>query len=99
MEVIGSVFLVLAVAFLVGIFISRPFLVRRIAPGQKGADQVDTNEAERQRTALQDLEFDHPLGKIPAEDYPAYRNALLADGAETLRKLDAMAPSPSASAL
>ncbi len=103
MELIGSVFLVLAVAFLVGIFISRPFLTSRPAAGKKGADQVDTNEVERLRSALlaeherilnalQDLEFDHTLGKIPAEDYPAYRGALLAEGADTLRKLDELTP-------
>jgi septum formation topological specificity factor MinE len=31
-------------------------------------------------------------GKIPEEDYPAQRNALLVKGAETLRQLDAYQP-------
>jgi hypothetical protein len=46
-------------------------------------------ERERAIQALQELEFDYELGKIPPEDYPALRKQLLARGAEVLRKLDA----------
>lgn len=53
--------------------------------------------AERDRVinALQELDFDHNLGKIPDEDYPPQRAELLQKGAEVLRKLDAFQPSAS----
>lgn len=91
---IGSIFLVLALLILVILFISRPFFER---PTEKG-DTMTTQEehdysslmAERDRilNALQELDFDHALGKIPAEDYPPQRAALLQQGTEILKKLD-----------
>ena len=42
--------------------------------------------------ALQELDFDHNLDKIPAEDYPAQRAALLQKGADVLRQLDELTP-------
>ncbi len=45
-------------------------------------------ERDRVLTALQELEFDFQLGKIPAEDYPQQRELMLRHGAETLRQID-----------
>ena len=106
MDWIGALLMVLAVAFLVGLYVSQPFFVR-----QKGltksalktkseADALGHRRsallAERDRflTALQDLEFDHALGKIPEEDYPPQRAAYLHDGAEVLKQLDELEPTP-----
>ncbi len=95
----GALLLVLAVALLIGLFISRPFSNRRtsaeplVRPAAEEADiRRSTLLAERDRilTALQDLEFDYALGKIPAEDYPVQRTELFASGAEVLRELDQM---------
>lgn len=111
---LGSLFLILALAILVILLVSRPFLE---APGRpekmpaeenpktansgnddgpvSGPEQAHPDRsallAERERliSALQELEFDHELGKIPAEDYPAERMALLKAGANVLRQLDA----------
>lgn len=105
MDWIGSLFLALAVAFLVGIYVSRPFFTRQAGSARRSADQVDTDETERRRstllaqheralTALQDLEFDNTLGKIPAEDYPEQRAFLLQSGAEALRQLDIIEGKP-----
>ena len=46
--------------------------------------------AERDRVlrALQELEFDYTLGKIPEEDYPVQRQYLLKKGAEVIKTLD-----------
>ena len=107
MEWIGALFMVLAVAFLVGIFISQPFL-RRSASAVKAKRLQDNDETERQRsallaerdrilTSLQDLDFDHALGKVPDEDYPIQRQVFLEEGAEVLRELDALEPQPLAS--
>lgn len=91
----GAIFLTLAVLILVGLFVSQPFLAGRRAYA------VSTQEhdlshwlAERDRliTALQELDFDHVLGKIPPEDYPNMRSALLMQAAEVLRRIDALQP-------
>jgi hypothetical protein len=47
---------------------------------------------------LQELDFDHALGKIPAEDYPLQRSNLLQRGAVILRQLDALTTSTALSA-
>lgn len=45
-------------------------------------------ERDRVLSALQELDFDAALGKIPAEDYPLQRAELMLAGADVLRKLD-----------
>jgi hypothetical protein len=107
MDFVGAIFLVLAVALVVGIYVSRPFFSRPAAASKKthtratseDETQRSTLMAERDRvlTSLQDLEFDHSLGKIPEEDYPYQRAAFLHEGSEILRKLDEMDPHPAAS--
>jgi hypothetical protein len=101
MELIGSLFLVLALAVIVALYIGRPFFLNI---GQEPAGQlesaahdrehqVSTLLAERDRVlnALQELDFDYALGKIPAEEYPQQRAVLLKSGADVLRQLDEMA--------
>lgn len=94
---LGSLFLILALLILVGLFISRPFFEndKQLAPLQAAASSQEEHElssllAERDQvlTALQELDFDHALGKIPDEDYPAQRAALVQRGADILRQLD-----------
>ena len=97
---IGSIFLILALLVLVVFFVSQPFLDRRrgeIAKARNTKDhELSSLLAERDRAlnALQELDFDHALGKIPEEDYPAQRQRLLEYGAEVLRKLDALQGPP-----
>jgi len=102
---IASILLILAVAVLVAMFIARPFLGRSPLPQKIETDPLERQHsallAERDRllTALQELEFDQVLGKIPAEDYPVQRAELLQAGAEIYRKLDELeqtAPASSA---
>jgi len=88
---IGAIFLLLAVAIAVALFIARPFLQsRHIQPVSAGDPQLSALLAERDRLmmALQELDFDHALGKVPAEDYPVTRTDLMQHAAEVLRKLD-----------
>jgi len=102
---IGSIFLILAFALLVGVFISQPFLDRKlnalpvaVVQTQQQAGQVrSTLLAERDRllTALQELDFDHALGKVSAEDYAAHRATLLQAGVQVLRQLDEIGEAPS----
>ncbi len=101
MEWIGALLMVLAIAFLVGIYLSQPFLRRMTVPSKRRREDAEDLErhrsallAEHDRilTSLQDLEFDHTLGKVPDEDYPGQRLVLMEEGAEVLRQLDALEP-------
>jgi hypothetical protein len=95
---IGSLFLVLALLLAVGLFVGRPFFDNKKEPLVSASNQADHERsallAERDRilTALWELDFDYSLGKIPEEDYPSQRTALLQQGAQLLRQLDALQP-------
>jgi hypothetical protein len=97
---IGAFFLLLALLMLIAVFVSRPFLERQPAATLQEEHAASSLLAERDRilTALQELDFDHGLGKIPAEDYPLQRSSLLQRGAAILRQLDALTTSTALSA-
>lgn len=100
MELVGSLFLILALALIVVLYIGRPFLVnteQKPAGSTKAIEhdrehQISSLLAERDRVlnALQELDFDYSLGKIPVEEYPQQRAALLKNGSDVLRALDEM---------
>lgn len=94
---IGSIFLVLAVLVVVGVYLYAPLTRRGRRMVTDNTHEVSSLQAERDRVinSLQELDFDFNLGKIPAEDYPEQRAALLQKGAEILRKLDEIAPASS----
>ncbi len=68
----------------------------RLQAKTTGISQLDHQRsallAERDRvlTALQDLDFDNALGKVPVEIYREQRGLLLQTGASVLRRLDEM---------
>lgn len=84
----------LAVLILVGIYLYAPFMERRARRITEEEHEISSLMAERDRVinALQELDFDFQLGKIPEEDYPAQRTGLLQKGADILRKIDSLAP-------
>jgi hypothetical protein len=86
---IGSIFLTLAVLILVGLFVSAPFIQKqpKLIPEDHDLSSL-LAEHERVLNALQELDFDHALGKVPAEDYPIMRLELMQKGVTVLRKLD-----------
>jgi hypothetical protein len=95
----GSILMILSLAVIVALFVSQPLIARRPASTQQGQKQARAEDhqrsallAERDRLliSLHDLDFDHTLGKIPAEDYPDQRALLLRNGADVLRQLEAM---------
>lgn len=94
---IGSIFLILALALLVGLFVARP-LIENQKVESRPLDQTEHERssllAERDRiiNALKELEFDSILGKIPEEDYPQQKALLMQRGAAVLRKLDSIVP-------
>jgi hypothetical protein len=91
---IGSIFLILALLAVVVLLVSRPLFNRQSTPVFELSDREDHDYsallAERDRviTALEELDFDNSMGKIPKEDYPVQRALLLQYGADILRKLD-----------
>jgi hypothetical protein len=91
-----AIFLLLITLFLTVLFVTRPFFQGQLHRGAQGSQELSFLLAERESllTALQELDLDQSLGKIPSEDYPSQRKALLQKGAEILRKLDAIADSP-----
>jgi rubrerythrin len=94
---LGSVFLILAVLVAVSIYLYAPLQNRSRRLKTDVGHDVSALQAERDRVinSLQELDFDFKLGKIPAEDYPEQRAALLQKGADILRKLDELAPAAS----
>lgn len=92
---LGAIFLLVLVVILTAMFVARPFWgKRRVLTVSAAEHETSSLLAERDRllTALQELDFDHTLGKIPAEDYPAMRSGLLQNASETLRQLDVLQP-------
>jgi NADH pyrophosphatase NudC (nudix superfamily) len=89
-----AIFFSLAVLILVGIYLYAPFMERRARRVTDEEHELSALMAERDRVinSLQELDFDFNLGKIPEEDYPVQRSALLHKGADILRKIDTLAP-------
>jgi hypothetical protein len=90
---IGSIFLILALLILVGLYVARPIFERKAVAVTSEEHEISSLLAERDRilNALQELDFDFNLGKIPAADYPLQRAALVETGAQVLRRLDELA--------
>lgn len=90
---IGSLFLIFGLLLLVGLFVARPLLENRSISIGRSDHEHSALLAERERvlTALEELDFDFTLGKVPDEDYPEQRSMLLQRGAEVLRQLDGLA--------
>jgi hypothetical protein len=94
---LGSIFLILAVLVIVGVYLYAPFTKHARRLSTETSHEVSALQAERDRVinSLQELDFDFKLGKIPAEDYPEQRASLLQRGADILRKLDGLVPASS----
>jgi hypothetical protein len=90
---LGSILLGVALLFIVAFLVARPWL-EPAAGGETEADPAAPLLLERERTlaALRDLDFDYATGKLPDDDYAAQRAQLVAQGADVLRQLDALAP-------
>jgi hypothetical protein len=93
MEPVAIILLFIVLALMV-LFVTRPFFKRQHVRAEESSQELLFLLSERERllTALQELDFDQTLGKIPAEDYPAQRTLLLNKGAEVLRQLDELHP-------
>src|SRR5574338_187304 len=91
---LSAIFFVLAILVLVGMYLYAPFIARTKRAPTREEHELSTLMAERDRVinSLQELDFDHKLGKIPDQDYPPQRSDLLRKGADILRRLDELKP-------
>ena len=99
---IGSIFVIITIALLVAVYVGQPLLGSKkevvLISEQKTANEKEhlrsalLAERDRLLTALQELEFDNALGKIPEEDYPVQRAILVKAGADVLRRIDETDP-------
>jgi hypothetical protein len=97
---IGSLLILCALLILVGLYISQPLIARKAVVGNLKIDKYDHDlstllaEKERILEALDELDSDHELGKIPEAEYPVQRGEMLKRGADILRQLDSMPAQP-----
>ena len=91
---LGSIFLILALLVAVMIFVSRPFF-KNVSKTERTDRSYDDHvmsslmwERDQILDAIQELDFDHALGKIPDGEYPTQRQVLLDRGIEVLQILD-----------
>jgi hypothetical protein len=85
----GAIFLLIGVCAIVVLFVAWPFTDHWLSKGQSSRE-VSSLLAEYERTlsALEELDFDHGLGKVPVDEYSAQRTSLLQKGSDVLRRLD-----------
>ncbi len=93
---LGAILLLFALLLGVGLFLAAPLMGDVPAGISQESREASSLMAERDRVinALQELDFDFKLGKIPQEDYPPQRATLLQTGADILRRLDELEPEP-----
>ena len=93
---LGAILLLIALLLGVSLYLATPLMNNRVRRAPQETQEASSLMAERDRVinALQELDFDFSLGKIPDEDYPSQRAELLQKGADILKKLDALTPSP-----
>src|SRR5512140_1598529 len=92
---LAAILFLIALLLAVSLYLVTPLMNNRPRRRTQETQEVSALLAERERllNALQELDFDHQLGKIPDEDYPAQRDDLLQHGAQVLKQLDALAAS------
>jgi rubrerythrin len=101
---LGSMFFVLAIALAVGLFVSQPLLTdERNTNIDKDGSAASSDkmlraqlqaDLDRGLNAMQELDSDHALGKLPEDDYSQQRSELAQAGANVLRRLDVLGPDP-----
>ena len=91
---IGSIFLIFALLILVVLYISRPIIEGKAVLVSVEEHDLSMLLAERDRVinAINELEFDNQLGKVPEGDFPARSTALKHYGAKILQQLDEISP-------
>lgn len=85
-----SLAIVLAILAGVILFITRPFFGagdEEEFPGDVPGEEVDNEDYQAILKRIRELDFDHQLGKVSAEDYTALRDELKHAAAECLQRV------------
>lgn len=92
---IAAILFLIALLLAVSLYLMTPLMGNRARVAMEEPQEVSSLLAEQERllNALQELDFDFQLGKIPEGDYPAQRLDLLQKGTEVLKRLDALGAS------
>lgn len=92
---LAAILFLIALLLTVSLYLMTPLMGNRSRRSAEESQESSSLLAEHERllNALQELDFDFQLGKIPEEDYPVQRADLVRKGAEVLKKLDAIAAS------
>lgn len=95
---LGALFIILAMGLVAALIVVKPLFDRQLISKPLVARDGDMQENQLRSALLEEreqllkkimeLDFDNALGKIPAEDYPVQRKALLHACAAALQKLD-----------
>lgn len=87
---LGSLLLIIALLVFVAVYVTRPLFAGRASLVSQREHHYSELLAERDRLidALLELDFDHDLGKIPADIFASQRADLVQRGANVLRQLD-----------
>ncbi len=91
---VGALFLIAIVIACVVTFVTWPILKRRRIQQAGLGQELSSLLADRDRILkeIQELDFDHSLGKIPADEYPLQRQVLVRSGVDVLRRIDSLRP-------
>jgi hypothetical protein len=89
---LGSLLIVIGLILAVVAFLARPLMENRALVVNAGDHRLSALQAERESilTMIREIEMDHAMGKIGADDFQEQRAALVARGAALLRDLDAL---------
>ena len=92
---LAALLFLLALLMAVAMYLASPLINNRSPRAAQETQEVSSLLAEKERllNALQELEFDYQLGKIPAEDYPDQRDELRRKAIDVMKQLDAAAAS------
>jgi hypothetical protein len=89
---IGSFLILLAILLPVLAYLAQPIVTGQGVVVSGKARRFSSLEAERERvlSSIQEMDMDYTMGKILKEDYEAERSVLIAQGADTMRQIDAL---------
>jgi zinc-ribbon domain len=88
----GSLLILIGVIVAVVAFLAQPLVENRASPATAADHRLSALQAEREAvlTMIREIEMDHAMGKIGADDFQAQRADLVVRGSVVLRELDAL---------
>jgi NADH pyrophosphatase NudC (nudix superfamily) len=91
---LASILVTAAILIPTAAYIARPLISDQFSKNGQVDSHGSRLQAEKDRIldAIQELDMDHTLGKVPEEHYQLRRESLISRGIETLKELDEIRP-------